>query len=172
MSKLHPDTKLDRRFSSHDASPTAWSEADRVLDQAGIFWLTTVRPDGRPHVTPLIAVWLDNAMHFCTGVDERKWKNLAGNDHCILTTGSNAYQSGLDIVVEGNAVRVTDDDVLRAIAEAFEAKYGADWHFDVKDGAFQGQGEGGAWVYRVDPVTAFGFGRGEQPSQTRWRFGT
>jgi hypothetical protein len=129
-----------------------------------------VRPDGRPHVTPLIAVWLDGAMHFCTGVDERKRRNLASNTQCILTTGCNLYAEGLDIVIEGQAVQVTDDAVLRAIAEAFEGKYGSDWHFEVKDGAFQGQGGADAWVYRVDPVTVFGYGRGEQASQTRWRF--
>ncbi len=67
---------------------------------------------------------------------------------------------------------MTDDDALREIADAFEAKYGSDWHFEVKDGTFLGQGDNGAWVYRVDPVTVFGFGRGEQASQTRWQFGS
>jgi hypothetical protein len=41
------------------------------------FWLSTARPDGRPHVTPFIAVWLDEALWFCTGADELKAKNLA-----------------------------------------------------------------------------------------------
>ena len=72
-----------------------------------IYWLSTVRPDGRPHVTPIAAVWLDGALHFCTGPTERKAKNLARNRYCVVTTGTNALE-GLDVVIEGEAVRVTD----------------------------------------------------------------
>lgn len=43
-----------------------------MLDRAELYWLTTVRPDGRPHVTPLIGVALDAAAHFCTGLREHK----------------------------------------------------------------------------------------------------
>ena len=136
---------------------------------AEIFWLTTVRPDGRPHVTPLLAVWLDRALYFSTGAEERKAKNLAANPRCILTTGCNAYRDGLDIVVEGEAVRVTDEALLRRLAERWVAKY--DWRFDVRDGAFVDAEHGNvALVFEIAPVTAFGFGRGEAYSQTRWRF--
>jgi hypothetical protein len=56
--------------------------------------------------------------------------------HCILTTGRNSLTEGLDVVVEGDAVRVTDEASLRAIAAAYESKYGREWHFDVRDRAF------------------------------------
>jgi len=72
-------TELDARFSSEGAKPTAWPEARKHLEGAELYWLTTVRADGRPHVTPLIAVWLDGAMHFCTGASEQKAKNLEHN---------------------------------------------------------------------------------------------
>jgi len=52
----------------------------------------------------------------------------------------------------------------------WERKYGAEWHFDVTEGGFRGGG-GVALVFRVAPVTAFGFGKGPY-SQTRWRFPT
>src|SRR5438067_6510946 len=110
--------ELDARFSSDAATPTAWPAARRRLEDAELYWLSTVRPDGRPHVTPLIAVWLDDALYFCTGPSERKAKNLARNPHCILTTGSNALDEGLDLVVEGDAVQVSDDGNLRRIADA------------------------------------------------------
>ena len=63
--------------------------------------------DGRRHVTPLVAVWLDDAVHFSTGPDEQKARNLAGSPWVALTTGANDWQSGLDVVVEGEAARVT-----------------------------------------------------------------
>jgi hypothetical protein len=135
-----------------------------------VYWLATVRPDGRPHVTPLIAVWLEGALYFCTGEDERKAKNLTDNAHCILTTGCNTFNEGLDLVVEGEAVRVSDKARLQRLADAYEAKYGSDWHFEVREGAFNGAEGNIALVYKVTPTTAFGFGKGESFSQTRWRF--
>jgi hypothetical protein len=169
MAAAQPETTLDQRFSEEQATATDWDDGRRELERAEIFWISTVRPDGRPHVTPLIAIWLDDALHFCTGPDERKARNLAANPHVVLTTGRNLIGEGLDVVVEGEAVNVTDDDALRRIADAYVAKYGEDWRFAVRDGAFR-HDSGDALVFRVAPATAFGFGRGETYSQTRWRF--
>lgn len=170
MAGREPVAELDARFSGEGAIPTDWAEARGRLVDAEVYWLSTVRPDGRPHVTPLLSVWLDEALYFCTGPTERKARNLAVNPHCALTTGSNALGQGLDLVVEGDAARVSDDAVLRRLADAYESKYGSDWHFDVRDGVFV-NGEGGeALVYEVAPTTVFGFRKGDY-SQTRWRFG-
>jgi nitroimidazol reductase NimA-like FMN-containing flavoprotein (pyridoxamine 5'-phosphate oxidase superfamily) len=170
MTGKQPPAELHPQFSSSDATPTPWAEARSQLEQAEVYWLSTVRQDGRPHVTPLLSVWLDGALYFCTGPSERKAKNLAGNPHCILTTGRNALnEEGLDLVVEGDAVQLSDEARLQRVADAYEAKYGSDWHFAVRDGAFFGEG-GRALVYEVAPITAFGFGKGTSYSQTRWRF--
>lgn len=163
------EQQLDARYSSEGATPTSWEEARRHLQDAEVFWLSTVRPDGRPHVTPLISVWLDGVLHFCTGPDERKAKNLERNSNCILTTGCNALGEGLDIVVEGDAVRVRDDAKLQRIADAYVSKYGSDWRFAVHDGAFVHE-DMTAIVFEVFPKTAFGFRKGDEFSQTRWRF--
>jgi uncharacterized pyridoxamine 5'-phosphate oxidase family protein len=170
-----PLTELDPRFSSGGATPTRWEDARGQLETAEVFWISTVRLDGRPHVTPLISVWLDGALYFCTGPDERKARNLARNPHCILTTGCNALDKGLDVVVEGKAALVSDEGQLRRIAEAYVLKYGENWRFEVRDGAFvHGAAPEGsvALVYEVRPLTAFGFGKGDEFSQTRWRFDT
>jgi nitroimidazol reductase NimA-like FMN-containing flavoprotein (pyridoxamine 5'-phosphate oxidase superfamily) len=138
------------------------------LEEAQIFWLSTVRPDGRPHVTPLIAVWLDGAIYFCTGESERKAKNIANNSNCILTTGCNRFE-GYDVVVEGKAKHVSNDDKLKRIADRYLQKYGEAWRFEVRDGAFIGDGNR-ALVFEVTPITAFGFGKDEPFSQTKWSF--
>ena len=62
-----PVTKLDERFSDPGAQATPWATAREVLETAQLSWVTTVRADGRPHVTPLVAVWLDDAVHLTTG---------------------------------------------------------------------------------------------------------
>ncbi|GAA1116158.1 pyridoxamine 5'-phosphate oxidase family protein [Nocardiopsis composta] len=165
-----PVTEIDERYGSEGAEATPWPQGRAVLEKAGIYWLTTVRPDGRPHVTPLIAVWSEGAVYFCTGAEERKARNLAGNPHATLTTGCNDLHAGLDVVVEGDAVRVGDEALLRRVAGAYTAKYGDEWRFEVEDGAFRHPDGGRADVYRLAPVTAFGFGRGAVSSQTRWRF--
>src|SRR4051812_41587935 len=167
MTMKEPVTELDPRFSGADATPTLWADGRELLESAEIFWLTTVRPDGRPHVTPLLAIWLEGALYFSTGETERKAKNLAHNAHCILTTGGNALNEGFDLVVEGDAARVSDEATLQRLAERYLAKYG--WQFTVRDGTLHG-GEGNiAQVFAVTPTTAFGFGKGEPFSQTRWR---
>ncbi|MET9436989.1 pyridoxamine 5'-phosphate oxidase family protein [Streptomyces sp. NPDC006551] len=163
------ETSLDPRYSAPEARAAAWSEAVARLTGAEVFWLTSVRPDGRPHVTPLIAVWSEGALHFCTGPDERKARNLSANARVALTTGTNTLSEGFDVVIEGEAVRVTDEARLRALAGAYVDKYGPDWRFDVRDGAFVGDG-GLALVFAVAPRTAFGFAKGEPFGQTRWRF--
>lgn len=164
------ETQLDPRYSADDATTTPWAEARKVLTDAEVSWLTTVRPDGRPHVTTLLTVWLDDEAYFCTGAEERKGRNLAENPHVALTTGSNQLHQGLDVVLEGNAVRVRDLAKLHRIAEAYEGKYGSEWRFTVNDnGAFLNTEGGEALVYEVAPVKAFGFGKGTY-SQTRWRF--
>ena len=66
-----PTTTLDDRFSDAGSAPTSWDETVRALEAAELFWITTVRADGRPHTSPLVAVWLDDALHFSTGADEQ-----------------------------------------------------------------------------------------------------
>jgi len=134
MPEIEPVAQLSP-FSSKDAVATAWARARGALQDAEVYWLSTVRPDGRPHVTPLLGVWLNGALHFCTGSTERKAKNLAANRHCVLTTGRNDLE-GLDLVIEGQAITVTDRSELRAIADCFEAKYGP--HFKSPDGTWSG----------------------------------
>ncbi|MFF4897235.1 pyridoxamine 5'-phosphate oxidase family protein [Streptomyces sp. NPDC001068] len=162
-----PEGVLDARYSSPGTRAHDWSEAEKLLTGAELFWLATVRPDGRPHVTPLIAVWHDGALHFSTGGDERKARNLAANPQVVLTTGRNDWARGYDLTVEGAAVRVTDDGRLRELAAAWEAKYGAAWHYEVADGCFR-HGPGAALVFAVRPRKVLGFGKGEPFSQTTW----
>jgi nitroimidazol reductase NimA-like FMN-containing flavoprotein (pyridoxamine 5'-phosphate oxidase superfamily) len=165
-----PKAEIDRRFSDPDAAATPWSEALAVLDRAELYWISTVRSDGRPHVTPLIGVVEGEAVHFCTGLGEQKARNLEHNGHVALTTGENTWASGLDVVVEGSAVRVTDRDALQRLADAYEAKYGTVWHFDVGDGVFLHSGDSEAAVFRVEAAKVMAFAK-DPHAQTRYLLG-
>jgi hypothetical protein len=170
MAGREPSTHLGA-FSGPGASAVEWERGRRELEGAELYWLTTVRPEGRPHVTPLIGIWVDDAFFFSTGSTERKAKNLVENPHCIVTTGRNVLE-GLDVVVEGTASSVDAAADLRAMADALEKKYGP--HFEEPDGTWAGLGdairEGRVGVWRVAPTTAFGFAKGDPYGQTRWTF--
>jgi general stress protein 26 len=168
---------IDPRYGDASATPPPWAAIERFLMDAQLYWIITVRADGRPHAVPLVGVWQDGAFAFCTGSDEQKQRNLDVNAHVAVTTGStgaNGWNSGKDVVVEGTAVRVTDAEALRTLAAAWFAKYGDDWRFDVRGQEFVELSDsgastrGGAWVYRVAPnkVIVFGDGHG----QTTYRF--
>jgi len=132
-----------------------------VLETAELFWITTVRADGRPHVTPLVAVWLDDALYFSTGETEQKALNLRANPHVVLTTGCGTWNEGLDVAVEGDAVLVTDDALLNRLAEAWTAKWDGRWQFRAGDGRFHHPGgDGEAMVYAVAPAKVLAFGKG------------
>ncbi|WP_328307156.1 pyridoxamine 5'-phosphate oxidase family protein [Streptomyces sp. NBC_00442] len=176
-----PTAELDSRYSSAlnprpgAARPdaTEWAEARRRLEAAEIFWVSTVRPDGRLHVTPVIAAWHEGVLYFSTGPGEQKAKNLAHDRHCALTTGGNSLTEGLDLVVEGVAEKVTDPAVIEEVIAAYESKYGA--HITAPEGTFHGIGDGfrtgDVLVFAVAPGTAYGFGRdGGAFTHTRWAF--
>jgi hypothetical protein len=113
-----PFTDNGPRFSDPDAVVTELSETLRAIESAELFWLCTAPDDSRPHMSPRVAVWLDEALHFCSGAGEQKRAKLSANPHVILMTGVNSWDEGLDVVVEGDAARVTDNARLRRLAEA------------------------------------------------------
>jgi nitroimidazol reductase NimA-like FMN-containing flavoprotein (pyridoxamine 5'-phosphate oxidase superfamily) len=169
--------QIDPRYGDASATPPPWPEIEHQLTDAQLYWIITVRADGRPHAVPLVGVWHDGAFAFCTGAEEQKQRNLVGNPRVAVTTGStgaHGWGSGRDVVVEGTAVRVRDRGTLQALADVWAAKYGDDWRFAVRGEEFVelsssgGATEGGALVYRVAPAKVLAFGGGH--GQTRYGF--
>ena len=155
-----PVTEIDARFSDQGTVATGWDEAARVLEQAELFWICTVRSDGRPHLTPLVAVWLDGALYFCTGDTEQKFVNMASNPNVLLLTGCNSWDRGLDVTVEGKAVQVTDEDLLRRLATAWAAKWDGRWQWGVEDGVFRHMDGFPVPVFSVVPTKVLAFAKG------------
>jgi hypothetical protein len=81
-----------------------------------------------------------------------------------LTTGTNARQSGLDVVVEGDAARVTDARELDRLAAAWAQKWDGRWQYEVSQDGFRD-----ALVFAVHPAKVLAFAKGSF-SHTRHRF--
>ena len=171
MQTMTPETTLDPRFSSEAATPTEWSAARDQLSDAKSYQLTTVRADGRPHQTTIAGVWVDEIFSFTTSSGEQKAHNLeAGNRHVIVTAGNSGWD-GMDVILEGKAVDVTDADRLGRLVDAYRDKYDDLFGFRLVDGQFTAPGAiGRVLVYDVRARKAFGFAKGDTFSQTRWRF--
>ena len=163
-----PDTTFDARFSDPAATAAGWDETRRALEDAQLSWICTVRADGRPHLTPLVAVWLDGALYFSTGAGEQKVVNLRGNPHVLLLTGCHRWDDGLDVVAEGDAVQVSDEALLTRLAREWARKWDGQWQYEVRDGAFWHEG-GTVLAFEVRPAKVLAFAKGRF-GQTRYRF--
>jgi len=125
-----------------------------------------VLADGRPHVTSCVPVWHDGALYFTATDTAQKTVNLRGNPHVILATQT----EGLNVVVEGDAVRITDQDALERVASVWATK---NWPYRVRDGYFylydeeeQRAVSDSGLVFSVKPTKVFAFAMG----QTRYQF--
>lgn len=158
--------RADTPISTDPSTIMRWAAAREQLAAAPKFWLATGRPDGRPHVMPVLAVWSDTALYVATRPTSRKGRNLAGEPHCVLTTATDVA----DLVVECHAIDVDDPAEQRRVLAALEAKY--DWRFTVRDGVVHDDSLPGSPVYglhRLAPTRAFGYGP-DGLTATRWRF--
>ena len=160
--------KLDTRFSEA-TEPVSWRQVSDALAGAELYWLTTIRTDGRPHITPLVGAWVDDGFVFCTGPEEQKARNLEHGAAVAVTTGVNTWKDGLDVVVEGNAQRLTGVQNLSPLADAIREKYHGEWDFTPDDAGFGHSAGGLAHVFRVAPTKVIAFAKSPH-GQTTFRF--
>jgi pyridoxamine 5'-phosphate oxidase-like protein len=97
-----------------------WAPAEARLAAAHNYWLSTTRPDGRPHAMPVWGLWRDGVLHVGTDRGSRKARNLAGNPACVVH-----LESGDDVLIlEGMAEEVRDPARIASLDEPYRAKYG------------------------------------------------
>jgi pyridoxamine 5'-phosphate oxidase-like protein len=135
-----------------------WSWAVERLTKSHDYWVATVRPDGRPSVSPVWGGWRDDALWFSCAHASRKSRNLANDPRCTITT-DNAFEP---VIVEGVAAMVTDHEEIAAFTAAGNAKYEVDYSVEF----FAANA-----LYRVAPTVVFGLLEGDfTGSPTRWSF--
>ena len=166
----HPDRRPGRAVQQPRRAADPVGDRRDVLDAAEIFWISTVRPDGRPHVTPLMAVLLDDVavlLHRpdrAEGAQPRDEPAGRDDDGCQLDERRARPRRRRAMRSASPTSRT-----LAAAAERYTSKYG--WTFEARDGSLHSDDGGEAYLFRVDARTGFGFGKGEEHfSQTRYRF--
>ncbi|HXW36407.1 MAG TPA: pyridoxamine 5'-phosphate oxidase family protein [Nitrososphaerales archaeon] len=167
-----PVSTIDKRYSDPAAKAIEWDETRSHLEEAELFWISTVRADGRPHVTPVVAVWVDGSLYFSTGAEEQKFVNIRSNPNVVLTTGRNDWDRGIDVVVEGTATRISDEKLLARVSEAFKTKWDGRWRYAVRDGHFYNLGADN-WqseVFGVKPSRIFTHKKGDPFGATTHKF--
>jgi hypothetical protein len=118
---------------------------------------------------PVGALWVEDAYYFTSGPGTRKSRNLVSDPRCVITIATHEF----DLVVEGEAAKVTDQGELELVARDFGE---GDWHPEVRDGAFYAEFSAPSagpppWhVYRVRPKTIYALGTAEPYGATRWEF--
>ena len=167
-----------------DRGAAPWASAEERLDnpeRPRTYWLATVNGDGRPHVMPIIGMWMEGAFYLVSGERTRKGRNLAREPRCTVVTGSTTLPS-LDLIIDGVASMVTDDATLRRVTEAYRSRM--EWPLEVRDGRVHGPNAPTAGpppyaVWRITPSSVIGlpgmqgmerFAPDDLPRPTRWDF--
>ncbi len=144
-----------------------WAWAEERLTNAANYWFATVRPDGRPHSSPIWAVWMDGRLYFDGSPEARRMKNIAANPHVSVH-----LESGNEVVIiEGTAGAVTalpDLPFTTRLSEAYTAKY-KQHDYSPKPDQWD---EGGLYVMQPRIGLGWTFREGEEfgKTYTRWRF--
>jgi hypothetical protein len=137
-----------------------WSWAVERLARSHDYWVATVRPDGRPHLMPVWAVWVDGALWWSSSLGSSKARNLAVDGRCSIAT-DNAWEP---VVLEGTAERVTDPDALARFIGLENEKYETDYGVDFLDPSVNA-------TFRVEPSWVFSLTEDDfEGSPTRWLF--
>ena len=169
--------RIDPRYGDPAATAPPWEDIERLLADAQLYWIITVRADGRPHAVPLVGVWHEGAFCFCTGPEEQKQRNLDTNPQVAVTTGStgtHGWDSGKDVVLEGTAVRVTEAAHARGARAAPGSTSTATTGGSRSAGTASSSSvtraaaARGAGVYRVEAAKVIAFG--DSHGQTTYRF--
>lgn len=137
-----------------------WSWARERLQRSHDYWVTTARGAAQPHIMPVWAVWLDDALWFSSSRASRKARDIAQGSRCAIAT-DNPYEP---VIIEGRAVLIEDESAIVRFVAAVNEKYQTDYGVE-----FFARPENGCFLVR--PEWAFGLLESDfTGSPTRWTF--
>ena len=136
-----------------------WSTVDRQLRALRSIWVSTTRPDGRPHAVPVWFTWDGKTLYFATHEISQKARNLESQSWVVVHAGN-----GDDaIILEGVAEVVTGADELQTVDAARAEKY-----VDPRSGARDTILGEGTVVYRLLLRHVMAWAYGDISGRTDW----
>ena len=173
----------EESLGGDEARTTSWEVVRERLanpESPRTSWLATTRPDGRPHLAPINAFWIDGALHVVAGEGTRKARDLVASGQCVIGMSSTKLPS-IDIVVEGRAEPLTDAAAVERVAEILIT---SGWPLEVKGDKVYGPNAPTAGpppytIFRIVPSKVLGlpgmfgmeqFKPEDLPKPTRWDF--
>ncbi len=167
----HVDATVIATDAPPGTEPLSWKEVRRRFNSERWYWVATTGIDGRPHVRPVLAVWLGEKAYSTTSPRAQKGRNLEHRPECSLTARSPA----VDIVIEGLTSWVTERGLLEQVAAAYDGKYG--WPVTITDGDMFDAPYGAPTagpppyrVYQITPTRAYAFGTSDNLGVRSTRF--
>jgi nitroimidazol reductase NimA-like FMN-containing flavoprotein (pyridoxamine 5'-phosphate oxidase superfamily) len=139
-----------------------WKWAEDRLKRSRQYWIATTRPDGRPHVMIVWALWMNGGLYFSTGKETRKAQNLAANPRCTMCTD----RSDQAVILEGQVETEGDVERIRTFIGLYEKKY--KWKLgEMAEGLLSLKDP----VFYLRPKVAFGLWEKKfATTATRWLF--
>jgi hypothetical protein len=161
-------TKIDRPFMPDGYLQEGrlngyvpWSHVQDRMSSAKSYWISTTRPDGRPHTTPVWGMWLDDTFYFDGSPETVRGRNIAANPSISVH-----LESADDVVImEGAAHEITapDLELRERLASAYSAKYAAAGY----EPGPETWEQGGLYIFTIDKVLAW---TAFDKDPTRWTF--
>jgi hypothetical protein len=172
-------TITHRNLDGYGTPPIDWARVKEVLGgqltqapgtggpERHTTWLTTINPDGSPHVMPVGVVTVNSIWFFNSGAATRKSRNLARDPRCVISVATHPF----DLVIESSAERVVDTTELASVAMAFVSLgWPAEVDGDALTAEFSAPSAGPPpwYVYRITPSRVFALGTSEPFGATRF----
>lgn len=131
-----------------------WAWVEARLRESLTYWISTVRPDGRPHSVPTWAAWLDGALWLEGGAATRRARNLEVNPNAVVTIH---VDDDAAVIVEGLVERRSDPDpdLATRLVEAYAKYRDTRWAYTADPTNWSAARGGGLWAVRPSLVLAW-----------------
>lgn len=153
--RSRPTTEKSYGIPEESDGMLTWRFVEEAMATDEFYWVTTIRPDGMPHVRPTWGVWVEGRF-YCGGGERTRWvRNIAANSEIVV----HREDAEEVVIIEGNAQRIdhetSDETLIERLDTVYEEKY------DIRHGT-------PFFAARPDTVLAWG----DFPTDaTRWTFG-
>lgn len=149
ITRRRPGIPSDYGIAEDEAGMLDWSEVAATLSAAPILWVSTVTPDGAPHLVPIWGAFTSDVAYIEGGSMTRWARNLAGGDDRIHL---GIDHRGMQVMVRGTAVHTEVEAGLQAaIADQYEAKY----PYRPADNEFWGVAPTAVLAWKTDDLESF-----------------